>query len=293
MKLSDIAKFIVALFLIGVLSQSMACEVQDDAGHIIQLSHPASRIISLAPDLTELLFAVGAGNKLIGVVEGSDFPEAARHLPVVATYHSLNEEAVLGLHPDLIVAWSGNSAAQLARLSRLSAPIFVSYQRNLSDIPKTMRKLGCLAGTQQTADFAAERFTQQLDALQMRHQNQSLVRVFYQVSLRPLMTINRESWINQVITLCGGQNVFADARMIAPVVSREALILTNPDVILGVGAGEWLAWPLLRAVQNKSLFAVTPDLLERAGPRLLLGASLVCQDLARARQKMSLKARRE
>ncbi|MDR3477940.1 MAG: cobalamin-binding protein [Gammaproteobacteria bacterium] len=283
MKFSIGVGFAFFFFCVSAFSPTIACEVQDDAGRIIQLSRPATRIISLAPDLTELLFAVGAGHQIVGVVRGSDFPDEARALPVVATYNSLNEEAILALHPDLIVVWLGNSAVQRERLSRGTVPVFFSHQRDLSDVPKTMRKLGCLAGTQKDANLAAAHFSKQLAKLRQQYHDQRKLSVFYQVSSRPLMTINHESWINQVITLCGGQNIFADVKAVAPVINREALILADPDVIMGADVSEWRAWPILRSVQNKHLFAVSPDLLERAGPRLLQGVAKVCRDLATTR----------
>jgi len=275
--------FLVLFFC--VFSVAMACEVTDDAGKTIHLAGPAQRIISLAPDLTELLFVSGAGKKIVGVMKGSDFPLAARQIPVVASYNSLNEEAILALHPDLIVMWAGNGVTAETRLSRLGIPLFLSHQRDLTDIPKTMQKFGCLAGTTEIADRAALHFSNQLHQLVVRYQQKKSIRVFYEVAARPLMTINEESWINQVISLCGGKNIFANIKVIAPVISQEAVILANPDVIMGREVSEWRAWPMLRAVQKKNLFAVNPDLLERASPRLLLGAESVCRelDVARAR----------
>lgn len=255
-----------------------ACTVQDDFAHTVQLAKPAERIVSLAPDMTEMLYAIGAGKKIIGVVQGSDYPDAARKLPMVANYRMLNQEAILARHPDLVVAWSGTPAHQLAWLIQLGVPLYVSQQKNITDIPRTLRKLGCLAGTEKQATLVALAFEQRLQALQAHKRRP--VTVFYEVTDKPLMTINHDSWINQVITLCGGKNIFAEAPVIAPVVSREAVLMKNPDIIISKQASTWKHWPQLRAVASHHLYSIPPDWLERAGPRLLLGAEKMCHYLA-------------
>jgi len=264
----------------------LACDVIDDMGHTIHLDHPAYRIISLAPDLTELLFAAGAGAQIVGVVSGSDFPLSAKKIPVVANYNSLDEERIFRLHPDLIVTWAAaNLSTQLQRLGFL---VYVSQQRDVMDIPKTLTRLGCLAGTDGVAKKAANNFSQRYHALQHQYAKQKVVSVFYQIWSHPLMTVSKESWINQMITLCGGKNIFADTFGVAPQINREAVILNNPQVILSSENNQswkksWTAWPQLTAVSKGNMFSINPDLIERAGPRLLDGAETVCQFLQKVR----------
>jgi iron complex transport system substrate-binding protein len=284
-------RYLVAIVGIGFFSNVSAspCDVVDDAQHALHLQQPAKRIISLAPDLTELLFAAGAGSALIGVMQGSDYPAAARRIPVVASYNRVNSEAILALHPDLVVAWAGGSSgAALQQLQALGVPIFLSHQRAVNDIPRTLRKLGCLAGTPRIADQAAATLTQQYDELARRYAHAKPVSVFYEMWPHPLMTANKDSWINQIIQLCGGKPIFSGLRGAAPVVNLEAVLAANPAVIISTaGTADWQAiwhhWPALAAVRQQAIYAIPPDWLERAGPRLMLGAKAVCEAIDHSR----------
>jgi iron complex transport system substrate-binding protein len=282
-------RLIVFLNFMLCTLQASACSVTDDEGHLVHLNKPAERIISLAPDLTELLFTAGAGLRIVGVMQGSDFPAGAKKIPVIASYNTLNSEAILGLHPDLIVAWAGGGrSAELQQLEQLGIPVFLSHQRDLTDIPTTLRKLGCLAGTEKIADAAAADFLQRYHDLQQRYSHQKIVSVFYEMWPHPLITVNKDSWINQIIVLCGGKNLFANAHGIAPQVTFEAVLIANPDVIISTSTQAdwkeiWQSWPSLSAVKNQFIYAVYPDWLERAGPRSLNGAEAVCRDINMAR----------
>lgn len=252
-----------------------SCEVIDDSGKKIQLTHPANRIISLAPDLTEILFADGAGKKIVGVIQGSDYPASAKKIPVVASYHGVDAEAILALHPDLIVAWSEESFAP--QLYKLGIPVYLSHQRKITDVPKTMQKLACLADTTQQSENAIQSFSKTYAQLQKKYSQRKTVSVFYQVWSAPLITITKKSWINDAITLCGAKNVFANLSGAAPEVNIEAVIKANPDVIIGANAIMWQKWSKLSAVKAKHIFSVNPDLIERASPRILQGVEQLCE----------------
>jgi iron complex transport system substrate-binding protein len=282
-------KWAIVLLTLFCTSIAYACDVQDDAGHRVHLTKPAKRIISLAPDMTELLFAAGAGDAVVGVMKGSDYPLAAKKLPIVANYNLLNIEAILGLHPDLIVAWSGGmSATQRQQIQSLGIPVFFSDQHAITDIPQTLKKLGCLAGTENIANHAAVNFSKEYEQLAQRYSQQSKLTVFYEMWHAPLMTAGPSSWIHQIITLCGGKNIFANAVGAAPQVNIEAVLAANPEGILGSASKvqwqlSWQQWPTLTAVKKQQIYTVPADWLERAGPRLILGAKAVCEDLSRAR----------
>jgi iron complex transport system substrate-binding protein len=281
--------FFLLIASVFLTSATCACDVVDDAGNHIHFSQSAKRIISLAPDLTELLFAAGAGGAIVGVMQGSDYPRAAKKIPVVASYNTLNSEVILTLHPDLVAAWAGgSSAAQLQQLKALGIPIFLSHQRDLKDIPETLRKLGCLAGTTKTANQAAAIFLQRYQNLQQRYSQKKILAVFYEMWPHPLITVNKDSWISQIIVLCGGKNIFANAHGVAPQVSMEAVLALNPEVILSTATAAdwrkiWQAWPQLSAVKKQFIYSIPPDWLERAGPRVLDGADAVCRDIDAAR----------
>lgn len=276
------------LFSLLASSALFACEVTDDAGNKIKLTKTAHRIISLAPDLTEILFAAGAGNHIVGVMRGSDYPVAAKKIPIIASYNSVDTERMLTLQPDLIVVWAEGNLSHA--LKKFNIPIYYSHQKKLTDIPSTLRRLGCLAGTQKTADQAATKYTQDYQVLQKNYANKKIINVFYQVWQQPLITVTKESWINEVIALCGGKNIFANLKGTSPQVNLEEVIIANPDVIVGTKSKLdwqhfWSQWQQVRAVKHHHVFALDPNLIERASPRLLEGAMEMCKSLDSARQR--------
>lgn len=262
--------------------------VIDDSGHRVTLSAPARRIISLAPDVTESLFAIGAGKQIAGVMKGSDYPALALQLPIVGSYSGLDLERIILLHPDLVIVWGNGFARQLAVLQKMHIPVYVTQPRQLQDIPATLRRLGVLTGHVEQANQQADVFERKIEQLRKRYQHQQPVTVFYQLGAFSLMTINHESWINQVITLCGGRNVFAHAVTAAPEVSWESILAANPDVIINDSANTpgwqipWQRWTAISAVAHHRLYAVHSDWIDRAGPRLVEGAAEVCGYLARS-----------
>ncbi len=270
------------------LAQSSPLRVEDDEGREVVLSAPAKRIISLAPSLTELLFAAGAGERVVAVVEYSDYPPEANALPRIGRHDMLDMERILALEPDLIVAWqSGNPRASINRLRELGLTVYSAEPRSLAEIPEHLEKLGTLAGTEEIATAASQRFTDTLNDLAQRFGNARTVRTFYQIWNQPLMTAGGNELINDIITLCGGANIFADIDLIAPKVSVEAVLLRDPEAIVASGMDqerpewldEWRQWPSLAAVAEENLFFVPPDLLQRHTPRALEGAIQMCDQL--------------
>jgi iron complex transport system substrate-binding protein len=273
--------------------------VTDDSGTRVTLSGPARRIVTLSPHLTEIAFAAGAGDQLVGVVEYSDYPEAAKHIARIGDNRALDLERIAALKPDLILAWRhGNAETQLEALRALGIPIYLSAPRSVDDVATTLTRLGRLFGTEVQADRAAADYRARIAALRARYARARPVSVFYQVWDDPLMTLNGNHWISDVIALCGGRNVFAQAEPLVPTVSTEAVVAANPDAILTADAGatpsdsptpglkRWQAWPALTAVAQGNLFVLDGDLIDRPTPRLADGAALVCADLERARRKL-------
>jgi iron complex transport system substrate-binding protein len=274
-------------FLVFSLS-SHSQEVVDDYGNRIQLPAPATRIVSLAPHLTELVYAAGAGARIVGAVDYSDFPPPARALPRVGGDAYINIEAVLALRPDLIVAWpnpgSGRAVNRLADL----LPVFRSEPRELEDIATTLERIGVLAGTSREAQRAGRAFRARKAELEKRYAGRATVRVFYQVWDRPLLTVNGDHVISKVIRLCGGENVFAAAPLIAPEVDREAVLRANPEAILASSPLDgWKAFSSLAAVARNQLHTIPAELIQRHTPRLLDGAERVCRALEEARAARS------
>lgn len=268
--------------------------VEDDEGHIVILDRPAQRIISLAPSLTELLYAAGAGEKVVAAVEYSDYPAAAQELPRIGRHDMLDMERILALEPDLVITWqSGNPRASINRLREFGLTVYSAEPKSLSEIPEHIRQLGYLAGTDEIAQQASEDFEITLNSLQRRFASAEPVRTFYQIWNVPLMSAGGNELINDIITLCGGENIFADIKLLAPKVSVEAVLLRDPVAIVASGMDEerpewlddWRQWPSITAVAEENLFFVPPDLLQRHTPRALEGAIQMCNHLARARSR--------
>ena len=267
--------------------------VTDDDGLPVSLARPATRIVSLAPSLTELLYAAGAGAALVAVVEYSDFPAAARELPVVGRHDRLDMETILTLQPDLVVAWqSGNPRNAVNRLRELGLTVYVAEPKSLSSIPDLLEALAELAGTTADAAPIAATLRDRQQALANRYGALPPVRVFYQVWDNPLITAGGNELINDIISLCGGSNLFADIGLLAPKVSVEAVLARDPEVIIASGMDvarpqwldQWLQWPSLTAVQRGQLHFIPPDLLQRHTPRALDGAVMMCDQIEAARQ---------
>ena len=288
-------KILIALML-TFCSALAAAEVRvvDDTGASIRLPRPAERIVTLAPHLVETLFAAGAGNKLVGTVEYSDFPEAAKKTQRVGGYSRLDLEAIAALKPDLIIAWlSGNAAAHVEKLREFGFPVYISQPNRIEDVASEIERIGHLAGTDKKARATAQDFRKRLAALQKRYAQKPVVRTFYQIWKQPLSTIGSKQIITSVIQLCGGENVFGTLESLAPVVTVEAVVAANPEAIVASGMGEarpdwlddWKRWPTILAVARNNLFFVPPELIQRHTPRLLDGAEQLCRHLDTARSR--------
>lgn len=268
-----------------------AISVRDDSGNTVTLEKPAQRVISFAPHVTELLFAAGGAGHIVGVIAYSDFPEAAKRLPQVGDSREIDFERVVALKPDLLVVWqSGNTSRQLEQLRRLGVPIFFSEPHKLEDIPSSVERLGKLMGSDAAHGVATD-FRKQLAELGARYRNRSPVRVFYQVSDKPLYTLNGQHIVSDALALCGGQNIFANLQVVAPAVSVEAVLQQDPEAIVS-GSGRardnfalWQQFPTMSAVRRGNLLSVDGALMNRAGPRMLQGAAALCEQLDKVRQQ--------
>ncbi len=264
--------------------------VGDDTGRAIRLASSARRIVALAPHATELLFAAGAGDRIVGVVRGSNHPHAARNLPVVGDVNALDLERVLALKPDLIVSWPYTTPAQVDKLRARGLPVFVTDPRSIDGIATNIERLGELAGTQRDAAGSAAQFRSRVAAAIPRTTDRR-VRVFYEIWNVPLFTIGADHLITQAIAACGGENVFGSIAIPAPQVSVEAVIAARPDAIIAGTDGakrpgwldEWRRWTAVPAVRDDLLLVVDADRLHRPGPRFAEGVAELCAAISRAR----------
>lgn len=269
---------------------NLVLKLTDDRGRDIRLNHFATRIISLSPNITELVFAAGAGGKLVGVSRYSDYPAAARSIPDVGDSSSLDLERIIALKPDLVVAWrSGNSISDIEKLEKLGLIVFVTEATRLEDVPRLLRITGTLAGTSTQAESAARAYEAELRQIKRTYGGRQPIRVFQLIWHQPFMTVNGHHIISDIIGICGGINVFASATFLTPVISAESLLEADPQAVISsvslelaeTGVRERL--PYISAVRNNHLFFVHPDLMHRQTPRILQAARKVCAQLEEVR----------
>ncbi|HNP35888.1 MAG TPA: cobalamin-binding protein [Woeseiaceae bacterium] len=250
----------------------------------------ATRVVTLAPQLTELVFAAGAGDTLVGVSAYSDFPPAARDLPVVSDAFTVDQEQLALLQPDLVLAWqSGTPINVVEELRARGYRVATLSTGSLAEIGTAIERIGALTGHADTAHNAASEFADALHELAARHAKDERISIFFQISERPLYTINGAHYISEILELCGGRNVFSDLDELAPAVSVEAVIRRDPEVFLASSPAspapfrDWARWPQLAANRDGNLFVIDPNTISRASPRLLIGARRICETLDIAR----------
>ncbi|CAD6363901.1 cobalamin-binding protein [Shewanella putrefaciens] len=254
------------------------------------LAQPAKRIIALSPHAVEMLYAIGAGDTIVAATDYADYPEAAKKIPRIGGYYGIQMERVMELNPDLIVVWdSGNKAEDINQLRTLGFNLYGSDPKTLEGVAKELEELGQLTGHVEEASKAAAAYRAELIRLRVENAKKSEPKVFYQLWSTPLMTVSKNSWIQEIMSVCHGQNVFYDADSDYPQVSLENVLLTLPDVILqseeegNVKGVDWRQWPEIPAVKNQHIYQLNADLLHRATPRALLGVQALCDALDKAR----------
>ncbi|MFZ6648329.1 cobalamin-binding protein [Undibacterium sp. TJN25] len=293
-------KFLYSVCMLAMFLSATAraaITVTDDLGNTVVLQKPAQRVISLSPHVTELIYAAGAGERIVATVKYSDYPAAAKNIPRVGDNRQVDIERVIALKPDLLIVWMhGAFERQLEPLAKSGIPYFFSDPRKLDNIPETLTKMGAMFGTEKQAKLAADDFRKQVSQLSSRYQNKGNVKVFYQVWNKPLYTLNDQHIVSDVIRTCGGENIFGKLPVPAPTVNLEAVLAENPEVVLSgdsknqpvSGIEQWKPFPSLLAVKNHNLVAIDGDELNRPGPRIIEGARAVCEALETARNNRSV-----
>ncbi|MEP6655654.1 MAG: cobalamin-binding protein [Betaproteobacteria bacterium] len=290
--------FAASLAVLATCSGRAEVIAVDDSGATVVLKATAKRIISLAPHTTELLFAAGAGDRIVGTMEYSDYPAAAKSIPRIGSSSLLDMERIITLKPDLIVVWlHGSSASHLEKLRTLGVPIFQNEPRTLADIPRALMQLGTLAGTEDQARPVADAFSSRVAMLRARYAGRPSVGLFWQVWARPLLTINGRHLIDGVIRLCGGTNIFERLSPLVPAVSIEAVVQADPEAIVTTshdasagrddGLDVWRRFSGLRATSHHNLIVLDADMIHRSSPRILDGAAALCEQLEDVRIRRS------
>lgn len=288
-------RFIVLLLsLLPLATLAADLHVKGADGVEIVLAAPAQRVVSLAPDFTELLFDVGAGDVLKGTVEYSDYPAAAKQVPRLGDAFHVDIEKLLALKPDLVLVWQGGTPQPLIdKLRALKLNVLAIGTHELPDIAANLETLGSITGHTDKAELAAQDFRTRLNALRKSYADRAPLKVFYEISAQPLFTVGGGQSISRLIEVCGGRNVFADLTELAPAVSLESVLARDPEVIAtGDAEGEaadrfkdWQRWPKLAAVQDGNFVTLNDDWISRSTPRLLDAGKQLCEALQKIRDK--------
>jgi iron complex transport system substrate-binding protein len=262
--------------------------VKDDYGRMVSLQRPAKRIVTLAPNATEILFMIGANNSIVGTINQSNYPKAALKITRVGNYTTPDLERILFLSPDLVVLpQHGISFSLVQQLKKFNIPFYVINPHNIKDIPGDIKKLGILTGHQSDALYAATKFNKKLNQLTSHYLDRKKVTVFYLLWREPLITIGQNTLIDQMISLCGGKNIFGKLKISYPAINLANLISRNPQVIF-VGderqKTSWNDWGLLQAAKKKHIYYISPDLIQRSSPRILIGTKLLCDKINEVRE---------
>jgi iron complex transport system substrate-binding protein len=282
--------FLLRVILLFVAVPASALTVMDDLGVELRFDRPAQRVISLSPHLTELMYSIGAGDRLVGVVRGSDFPVEAAALPEIGDASGLDFERILHSRPDLVLAWgSGNRSVDIARLRAVGLRVLVLEPQLLEDIPRHLRLLGDLMGFGGQALAVARDFERRVDALRHRYAGRAAVRVLFEIWHRPLFTVNGDHIISKVLGLCAVRNVFDDLPQLAGEISVEQVLVLDPDAIVvgseadDAGIKNWTEFSYLKAVRTGNVFTVSADLIARPTARIVDAAERMCAALDKAR----------
>ncbi|NWL80009.1 cobalamin-binding protein [Pseudomonas taiwanensis] len=257
---------------------------------LLCLALPATaqlRVVSLAPSLTETMLDLGAGDLLVGVLDGGERPAILAGLPSVGRYGQLQAESLLSLKPDLVLLWPDSvGAAGREQLKKLSVPQLVVEPRDLAQLAQSFIEIGERVGRAEQGRQLAARFESGLAALRQRHQRGVPLKVFYQVWDKPLYTLGGRQIVSDALKVCGAENVFADLSLPAPQVGIEAVLQRDPAVILVSEpdqARAWASWPQLAAVKNKQVWPVPDRGLERPSFQMLAATGKLCRLLDAAR----------
>ncbi len=256
--------------------------VTDQAGRQVVLTDRPVRIVSLAPSLTEVVFAVDRGKYVKGATENSNYPPEAASLPRVGSYRNPDLEKIIALKPDLCLAvLDGTPPSLRDRLTALNIPVYVTDPRNLEQVMTTIQEIGTLINAREKADELAADMKHRIERVQKTVATASeKPRVFFQIGIIPIVSVGSGTFIDELIRMAGGQNL-TEGPETYPRLSLEKVLGLSPDVIIitsmaraqtfeTVKAG-WMKWTQIPAARDGRIFVVDSDIVDRPTPRLVLG----------------------
>ncbi len=286
------SRTITIILLIAILpffftgKRSDAKTVTDQMGRRVAVPKKPERIVSLAPSITEIIFALDQGHRLKGVTTYSDFPPEAQKLPKVGSYVQLDLEKIVALKPDLCIAIKdGNPIAVARRLEALNIPVYAVNPKNLETVMQTVREIGGLLNVEKKADKLVHSMNRRIQKVKsLVSQTTYRPRVFFQIGVSPIVSVGTHTFSNELIVLAGGKNV-ARGPIAYPRFSIEQVLALSPEVIIITSMAraavfrqvkaQWSRWQSLPAVRNHHIYIEDSNLFDRPTPRLVNGLELM------------------
>jgi len=270
------------LMFLALFSSSHAAVLEDETGRRVNIPAHPGRIVSLAPDITEVLFALGLEKEVVGVTQFSNYPEAARTKPKVGSYINLSLERILGLHPDLIIGTTnGNRKEAVKKLEKAGVPVYVTNPEKFSDIYTMILNIGRITGRETVARQLVGSMKKKTDRIVLLTANCRKPKVFVQIDSNPIVSVGRNTIYHELINMAGGINIAGHVPVKYPRYSMESLIKEQPEVILlSSMSGEayrkaamdyWSRWKDIPAVRNQRIYFIDGDLADRFSPRIVQG----------------------
>lgn len=264
------------------VSLPLCATFQDSLGKSVKLDNTPRRIVSLAPSLTEILYFLGLGERVVGVTRFSYYPPEATQKPKVGSYINLNVEKIISLSPDLVIGTvDGNNPGVVNLLEQAGIQVFIVNPRNVREVMDTVIILGRVCGVPEKADTLARQLNRRINRVREKTTTMKKPLVFLQINLKPIMTVNRHTFHHDLITLSGGINMTQDLSINYPRVSLEEVIRRKPEVIIisSMERGgrfekakqDWSKWTSIPAVKNRRVHLIDSDLIDRPSPRLIDG----------------------
>ncbi|WP_434777020.1 cobalamin-binding protein [Neisseria sp. Ec49-e6-T10] len=291
--MSCFSKNIIACLLFGIfvifsnLVYATPISIKDSEGTIVRLAKPATRVVSLTPHTTEMMLSAGAGTKLVGIVNSADLTNQTKNIPKIGAYNTVSLEKILQQKPDLVLAWThGNRHNEIKKLRQMGIPVYISNPMELKDIAKEVNDMGVLTGHTDMAKKNSQQFLNRLHNIQNTYKNKPTIRIFIQVSNDPIYTINNQTFLGKMLSICSAQNVFATAKQPAFPVSMEQVVQTNPDMIVSIShqnnLAQWKKWPITASNKNHLLF-FTGKQLSRPSIGILDDLIRLCKQIDQTR----------
>ena len=274
--------------ILGLVSSPLCLTLKDALGRDVTLKREPQRIVTLAPSLTETVYFLGLGNRVVGVTKFSYYPPEAAHKPSVGSYVDLNVERIISLSPDLVIGTAdGNQAGVVDLLEQAGIAVFIVNPRNIRQAIDTVAILGLLCGVPERANTQSTQLSQRVDSILDKTRSMRKPLVFLQINIKPIMTVNRNTFLHDLIRLAGGRNMTEDEPITYPRISLEEVLRRKPEVILisSMERGgmfekarqDWFKWTSLPAVQSGRVHLIDSDLIDRPSPRIIEGLELLAR----------------